>query len=81
VDARTDRVILEDTAAAVLSFPAVAGHAYRILPADAAPLPFAPIDGTPAVAARKLGPVQIGLFPATLAASEPSTPKLTESIQ
>ncbi|MBT9332432.1 glycosyl hydrolase family 95 catalytic domain-containing protein [Paracidobacterium acidisoli] len=49
----------------VLTFHAVAGTRYLLAPQDApsSAQPFAPVTGTPATAAKRLGPVQIGLFP------------------
>lgn len=65
-DARTGSVTLKATNAAVLVFSAKAGTTYRVARAkEGGALRFVPIDGSPAMSAKKLGPVEIGLEPAT----------------
>lgn len=56
--------VVSDVSAPVLSFRAVAGTEYLIQKHDspASAFPFAPVSGTSAKEARKLGSVQIGLF-------------------
>lgn len=58
-------VALEADGNGVLSFAVVAGHAYRLFPVDGKNHSFAPVEGRQATAARRLGPVQIGLLPAS----------------
>jgi alpha-L-fucosidase 2 len=47
-----------------LEFPVVAGHAYRVNLAGQGMADSSPIPEAPARSAKKLGPVQIGIFPA-----------------
>jgi hypothetical protein len=48
---------------ATLAFTAVAGKQYKMLPLDQADATITEIPESPATTARKLGPVQIGIFP------------------
>jgi alpha-L-fucosidase 2 len=65
-NAATGSVVAKPSTDSVLSFRAVAGTTYQLTrsagqPIDASKTVFKPVEGTPAVAARKLGGVQIGL--------------------
>jgi alpha-L-fucosidase 2 len=46
----------------ILEFAATAGQRYQLAPAGQISSPNTPVAGTPAIAPRRLGPVQIGLF-------------------
>ena len=62
VDGDTKATVLAATAANPLSIPVQAGHWYALLPASAkGVIPTVQVTGTPATAAKKFGPVQIGL--------------------
>jgi hypothetical protein len=66
-DRGPNRVIVPPTAADVIAVPVRAGHDYLIEPV-AAPTtaqPFAPVGGVPATVYKTLGPVSIGLPPAS----------------
>jgi len=61
-DAKTRTIVLQHADQAVLHFAAQAGRTYRIdRESDKEKHLFAPVTGEPAVSARKLGSVQIGL--------------------
>lgn len=55
--------VMPATDAAIFTIPAQAAHSYLVQPVNAPTTArdFAPVTGTPATAARHLGPVQIGL--------------------
>jgi alpha-L-fucosidase 2 len=55
------RTVVPSTDDDVVTVPARAGHAYLVERVGAPRPRFAPVTGTPATAARHLGPVQIGL--------------------
>ena len=64
VAAKTGTKVLAGATGAVISFKAAADSSY-LFERQSAPTvtqPFAPISGTPATSAKKLGPVQLGLF-------------------
>ena len=64
-DARTGASVIAASRASVIALAASAGGRYRIHKTSDGPGErFQPVDGTPAVSPRKLGPVQIGLGPA-----------------
>jgi hypothetical protein len=73
VDGSTGRRIGAATSADTLHVALRAGRSYLVEPVTRHALPFAPVTGSAATAARHLGPVQIGLDPsvpfASLAAS------------
>jgi Glycosyl hydrolase family 95 catalytic domain len=66
VSGTTDAKVLHDAAGRVITFHAVAGVNYLVERHDepVAKQPFAPVSGKPATSAKRLGPVQIGLFSA-----------------
>ena len=55
------KVVLK-SAASIVELPARKGEAYLLVRSNAvgAPLPFAPITGTPSRQLKRLGPVQLG---------------------
>ena len=65
VATHTGKTITGDTVGPVLRFHAVAGNSYLLERSGMpiASLPFTPISGAVATTAKKLGPVQLGLFP------------------
>lgn len=72
IDVGSRVVVVKPTLDDLLHFAAAAGHTYRIEPlGNETPLSFAAIDGTPATSARKLGPVELGLYPAAISSTVP----------
>ena len=65
ISGKTGEKIVKDATSEVLEFAVNAGTSYLIENRDdiGASKKFAPVTGTPASSAKKLGPVQIGLFP------------------
>ncbi len=63
--AQSNRTVLSGVTSSVIAFRTTAGLTYKIEShgAPEANANSVEVDGTPATAARKLGPVQIGLFP------------------
>ncbi len=67
VDGKTGQKLVDGSIAPTIAFKAAAGTNY-LVERQASPTsnqPFAPLSGTPATSAKKLGPVQLGLFPAS----------------
>jgi alpha-L-fucosidase 2 len=61
---KTGAKVVDDATGPVVSFRAAAGTSY-LLERVGFPVSnqrFAPVGGTPAISAKKLGPVQLGLF-------------------
>ena len=56
-----NHIVVGPTSAAQFTVPLRAGRSYLIEPVDAPHLPFAPVTSTPAMSARTLGPMEIGL--------------------
>jgi alpha-L-fucosidase 2 len=67
VSAKTGAKLVDGSVGPIIAFKAVAGTNY-LVERQASPTsnqPFAPVSGAPATSAKKLGPVQLGLFPAS----------------
>ncbi|HZC51757.1 MAG TPA: sugar-binding protein, partial [Mycobacterium sp.] len=79
VDGSTGATVVGPTSATVLTLNAQAGSSYLVEQPDAptTALPFAPVTGTPATAAKHLGKVQIGLDAPPSAAPTVVTPVVT----
>ncbi len=64
ISGNTGKPILKAGAGPRIEFTGTAGESYRVMPAGDVPAKLSPVTGKAATEAKRLGPVQIGLFPA-----------------
>jgi hypothetical protein len=64
IAAKTGKLVVTNEAGPVIEFSATSGASYVVQKRGAPAEPLFPlVNGTPAIAAKRLGPVQLGLFP------------------
>jgi alpha-L-fucosidase 2 len=64
ISGNTGKQILKASAGPLIEFAGIAGESYRVMPGGDVPAKLSPVTGTAAAAAKRLGRVQIGLYPA-----------------